>query len=218
MGEKMSAGAIVLFVIAIFVMLFVLSVVFFQIKRKKEQSIFGTQLEEYDVIVQGGKSVQQEGREKNITRGFMDIGEDIEKTILLSQKKTAAQEFIEAEQTALLNGQEKKWSIELRDKKSNHIFTKQFSDELVIGRVENSQYKNFIVINYDQSISKIHCRIFIKMGQIYIEDLDSANHTYLNGIKIEEHKLKEGDVLKIGKTEFDVVIQNLDVYKKGCLS
>lgn len=67
-----------------------------------------------------------------------------------------------------------------------------------IGRSENNE----VVLN-DRFISKKHARIFKSKGQYYIEDLKSANGTYVNGDRlISTRKLNDKDLLDIGQVEF----------------
>jgi len=48
-------------------------------------------------------------------------------------------------------------------------------------------------------ISRAHCQ-FVKRGDDYIvQDMNSANGTYVNGSKVGEHYLKDGDEVLIGK-------------------
>ena len=57
----------------------------------------------------------------------------------------------------------------------------------------------------DNTVSRLHARIFEEDGKLYILDLGSTNGTYLNGISINQEEkflLEAGDELKIGKTEF----------------
>jgi|GEM_PF-6875679 len=57
-----------------------------------------------------------------------------------------------------------------------------------------------IFIN-DPSISRLHCRIYIKEDRYFLSDEKSANGTTLNGHKIhQEQVLTSGSVIKIGQT------------------
>lgn len=61
-----------------------------------------------------------------------------------------------------------------------------------------------LVLN-DYSASRIHARITCEEGIYYIEDLNSTNGTYKNGLRLqpyEKRKLEAGDELKFGKSEF----------------
>ncbi len=64
----------------------------------------------------------------------------------------------------------------------------------------------------DQSVSSKHARIvaesdpFLDGNRIlFIEDLKSTNGTELNGKPVVKEKLKDGDLLKIGFTEFQFI-------------
>lgn len=56
----------------------------------------------------------------------------------------------------------------------------------------------------DFAVSRIHARISREQEDIYLEDLNSTNGTYKNGVRMqpyEKTKLEVGDEIKIGKTE-----------------
>lgn len=56
----------------------------------------------------------------------------------------------------------------------------------------------------DFSVSRIHARISKEEENTYLEDLNSTNGTYKNGIRLqpyEKKKLEQGDEIKIGKVE-----------------
>ena len=64
-----------------------------------------------------------------------------------------------------------------------------------------------VIIYNERSVSQKHCRIFSRNSKIYIEDLGSLNHTYVDGEEVtEETELFSGSVLKIGRVVFDVRI------------
>jgi pSer/pThr/pTyr-binding forkhead associated (FHA) protein len=56
-------------------------------------------------------------------------------------------------------------------------------------------------VNY---LSRRHAHIFLKGGQLHIEDLGSTNGTFVNGTRLDEHAvaLHEGDVLAFGGRHF----------------
>ncbi len=69
---------------------------------------------------------------------------------------------------------------------------------VIIGRKNESD----IVIK-DPFISNQHAQISLDEGSYFLEDLDSANGTYLNGERIMDAvKLQNGDRIKIGQIEF----------------
>ncbi len=75
--------------------------------------------------------------------------------------------------------------------------------EFVIGRHEGSHLR----LKSD-AVSRKHCVIKIKDSMVYVRDLKSRNGTFINGERLEGKKeLKYGDVLKVGKIKFQVVIE-----------
>lgn len=62
--------------------------------------------------------------------------------------------------------------------------------------------ENDIVLK-DPYISNEHSQIILDEDQYFLEDLESANGTYLNGEQIlDVVKLKNGDRIKLGQVEF----------------
>jgi len=66
-------------------------------------------------------------------------------------------------------------------------------DELNIGR----KPENDIPID-NQAVSGHHARIFREMDDVFIEDLNSLNGTFVNGQKVSKSELYNGDVILIG--------------------
>lgn len=57
----------------------------------------------------------------------------------------------------------------------------------------------------DASVSRLHARISNEEGRCYLEDLNSTNGTFQNGVRMrpyEKKKLEEGDEIKCGKVVF----------------
>ncbi len=55
----------------------------------------------------------------------------------------------------------------------------------------------------DRYASGVHARIFSRDGRIYVEDMNSTNGTLLNDASLAgEAELIDGDVVRIGDTEF----------------
>ncbi|MFP4498514.1 MAG: FHA domain-containing protein [Vulcanimicrobiota bacterium] len=71
-------------------------------------------------------------------------------------------------------------------------------ESLVIGREEGD-----LVMEWDTSASRKHARIFFEHGQVWVEDLESTNGTWINRHRIRNRRvLNFGDKLLIGQTEF----------------
>jgi pSer/pThr/pTyr-binding forkhead associated (FHA) protein/tetratricopeptide (TPR) repeat protein len=74
----------------------------------------------------------------------------------------------------------------------------------IIGRdEENSQ-----IPLLDHEVSSKHANLKKVKGKIYLIDLDSANGTLLNGVKINEETLKDSDEFIIGSTTFTFRAKN----------
>ncbi len=72
-------------------------------------------------------------------------------------------------------------------------------DSLTIGRTGNSDSLN---LYSDHMVSKQHCRLIVNSGRVFLEDLNSSNHTYLNGKLVTAvTECKSGDLLKVGSTQ-----------------
>ena len=55
----------------------------------------------------------------------------------------------------------------------------------------------------DNFASGHHARVFDHDGMVYIEDMNSTNGTYLNGVRVEgQEPLQPDDRIRIGDTEF----------------
>jgi pSer/pThr/pTyr-binding forkhead associated (FHA) protein len=79
-------------------------------------------------------------------------------------------------------------------------------DKFLIGRSESCQLRP-----KSDSISRKHCIIVIRDGRVLIQDLKSRNGTYVNEKRLPGDRAKildAGDVLKLGKLQFEVVIEH----------
>jgi pSer/pThr/pTyr-binding forkhead associated (FHA) protein len=51
-------------------------------------------------------------------------------------------------------------------------------------------------------VSRLHCRLSAGATELYVEDLDSTNGTFVNGERVQRAALKSGDTLGVGEVEF----------------
>ena len=80
-------------------------------------------------------------------------------------------------------------------------------DIFILGR--NTFTANGDNVFNNKLIGRIHCKIEKIDEKYYVEDLNSVNGTYLNGVKLEgtvKNVIKNGDRLKLANTEFRIVI------------
>lgn len=79
-------------------------------------------------------------------------------------------------------------------------------DEFVIGKKADCCDG---IIGFNKMISRAHCKI-LKRGAMYmIEDLQSANGTYVNKIRLRPNEptpIKHGDVIRLANSDFQVKI------------
>lgn len=66
---------------------------------------------------------------------------------------------------------------------------------------------NMAIVIKDQHVSSLHARVFMasESGQFYIEDLASANGTFLKGVRLQANApelLKDNDTFTLGNTTF----------------
>jgi pSer/pThr/pTyr-binding forkhead associated (FHA) protein len=57
-------------------------------------------------------------------------------------------------------------------------------------------------------VSRLHCRITAGDENLEVLDLSSTNGTYVNGKRVEQAKLKNGDRLRVGRVELKVEKSN----------
>lgn len=69
-----------------------------------------------------------------------------------------------------------------------------------IGRAEGA---DFIV--EAPLVSRLHCRLEAVGAAVNVTDLQSTNGTYINGTRVEQGMLREGDRLRVGRVEFSVL-------------
>lgn|SRR5688572_20568622 len=54
-------------------------------------------------------------------------------------------------------------------------------------------------------VSRVHCRLTaLPDGQLEVRDLESTNGTFVNGQRVEEARLSDGDRLQVGRLELVV--------------
>jgi pSer/pThr/pTyr-binding forkhead associated (FHA) protein len=77
--------------------------------------------------------------------------------------------------------------------------------QIVIGR---SSELDMVLV--EDMVSRKHAKIMISAGAITIEDLGSTNGTFVNGEKVKQARLKEGDRILIGTSILKLIQQGAD--------
>jgi len=74
--------------------------------------------------------------------------------------------------------------------------------KVIIGRGETAHLRPS-----SDLVSREHCEILASDGSVIIKDLNSRNGTFVNGKQLtKRHKAKSGDSLRVGRLQFEVVI------------
>jgi len=66
-----------------------------------------------------------------------------------------------------------------------------------------------------RTVSAHHCRLLIRQGYWFVNDLDSSNGTRVNGFAVDEHRLDPGDTLWIALLRFQIKYCPLDLGSVG---
>lgn len=77
--------------------------------------------------------------------------------------------------------------------------------DFVIGKRDT----NDGVISFNKMISRVHCKITNNGGQFWITDLQSANGTFVNRVRLQPNHpqpIKNGDVVRLADSDFQIVI------------
>lgn len=88
----------------------------------------------------------------------------------------------------------------------NRVEIKVTKDEYIIGKKAELCDG---VIGFNKMISRSHCRININGNQYTITDLQSANGTYVNKVRLQPNQpypINNGDVIRLANSDFQVSI------------
>lgn len=139
-----------------------------------------------DIHISGGADIDtgQLTSDNNYFKGFTD---GLEKTVVIGNNYK--------------NNSVMK--VTLRDIGKSSSMSVNICNSLILGRGVDS---GIYTVSGDNMISKRHCELLANTGKLYLRDLDSANHTFLNGEQVITPVLcKSGDVIKIGNTKLELI-------------
>lgn len=78
-----------------------------------------------------------------------------------------------------------------------------FADMFKILNIGRSGSNGFVI--KDPKTSGMHCRLIEENGEIYIEDLNSTNGTFVNGLKVTSRTpLNSGDTVAFGQIKYSI--------------
>ena len=67
---------------------------------------------------------------------------------------------------------------------------------VVIGRSPDAELRL-----RDPSVSRVHCRVSVVNGKVFLADAGSVSGTTVNGSSVQERELASGDLIRVGTTE-----------------
>ena len=83
--------------------------------------------------------------------------------------------------------------------------------QLIFGRNKRCEVR----LEGESKASRLHCRVWVEGGMVWVEDLGSRNGTFLNGKKIQQtEKLSDGDEIRIGEYVFEFKVEPQDRRRK----
>ena len=84
---------------------------------------------------------------------------------------------------------------------SGRRFDIVLGDTMSIGRGDCD-----VVITGDDALSKRHCELYMQDEKVFVRDLSSSNGTKVNGRRIDDSELNDGDELSVGARDYLVKI------------
>ena len=79
----------------------------------------------------------------------------------------------------------------------DHHRMAHFTDDIVnIGR----HYENTIILD-DPQVSRFHVQLRLRFGTFMLFDVHSQSGTFVNGVRVEQHPLRSGDLVQLGQTK-----------------
>ena len=93
-------------------------------------------------------------------------------------------------------------SLVLKGKLFNKVFTIPKGEQVTIGRGKDVDIQIF-----ESELSRHHCIMECQNGDIYIEDLESSNGTWVNDARVARRRLNKGDRIRFGSIEFEFYIE-----------
>ena len=153
------------------------------------------------------------GKGRRLETGRLSItvkgGVDVNQQIYGDKKGSYFQGSIPAQdQTVLVDsGHKYNWYLCLENTATGQQYPFVFGYMLLIGRTPKTSPEEVkLVLSEDVSVSGNHCRIFEMAERLVIEDLNSRNHTFLNGYMIQQPtELPMWGSIRVGQSTLRVI-------------
>lgn len=97
--------------------------------------------------------------------------------------------------------------INLTNRVTGRKYSSKMQNELVIGRKSEDGIYPYLELSGETTISKRHALITRNENGVYITDMGSANHSWLNNqLLINFMPLNNGDIIRFGNCEYIIEI------------
>lgn len=139
-----------------------------------------------EIHYSGGANID-DGRISSDSNYFKGMSVAVEKTVVVYENRRATSDF--------------GMRIVIRNKYTGQKDELMVRKQLVFGRSDG----NDVYVVDDKAASRSHCMLTVKNRRFFLTDLNSSNHTYLNGRQINsETEVFSGDELRVGNTRFEL--------------
>ncbi len=176
----MDTLAFVLIVVLLLLIILALIIFTVQISKGKNHS-------RSEVHFSGGANLDN-GRLSSDNNYFKGVSGALVDTVVVDENRRTATDF--------------GFYITIKNRANGHCDKAVINGQLIIGRgVEKDTY----TLN-DKFVSIHHCRLTVKNGRLFLDDLNSSNHTYLNGEQLHNTaEIHSGDTIKLGNTRLEII-------------
>ena len=150
---------------------------------------------ELEAIVLKAMSPRQDQRYESAREFFEALEEYVARqplTVATTQKQQVPAETIGDDTALSAPAQPQQWALVNLKNENNEKFPIQ-GDTVMVGRDRTCQ----VVLSHP-AVSRRHAKITLSGNAYVLEDLKSANGTYVNNTRVERIKLKAGDIVRFG--------------------
>lgn len=174
----MTLILLIVFLIFLIVTLTAVLIIYFSLKNARYKS---------EMHISGGANLET-GRISSDDNYFKGISGDVTNTVVIEDfGKSKNDECVKIKIVNLSNSE-------------TTVLT--LTDYVIIGRQGG---KKSYSLSMDPTVSKAHCKIYVASGRLYLYDLHSINHTFLNGVQVTSRaECKSGDVINVGNTKIRI--------------
>ena len=178
----MQIAIIILILVIILAAVIILTLFLLGVKRGGRRNV--------DIHMSGGADIRR-GFISSDNNYFKGLSGDLENTLVLN-----------SDMRVYAPGDAK--NIRLVNLVTTKGYNISLHPQIIIGR---APVDGAFTVSDDAAVSKRHCRLYCHNDEVYIEDLGSMNHTFVNGERIiAATRLMSGDTVRVGNTEYRIFI------------